>query len=477
MTRFFRIAIFMALILSAKGAFAANWYVLKGATGSNNGTSWSSAWNEMSAINFSTVACGDTIWLGGGSYSTGINLAVTKNCTVGAPLTINRVLSTDAVPTAAAGWNASFDSQVIIPNIFVVGPAAYITINGREWQGGVVGSGGIQVLIPGSSGEGIDASNTGSTGPAIDHITWSYIEIYGPACVTSGTCTGGGIVGVQIMPYCSNQNRTNMLFDHLSVHRTGEAFRGCGWGSSTIQYSLIYDTNNDGEQHEDILYSNPPYENVTWRYNQIFMSPNDGIFFEGTGGDANFQFYGNVFYHSGGEFMVFKQETSGTYGPVFVYNNTFDSDGTFGDYSCPSNCPWLDFSGPMASGSVVENNIFSHVTISSGNAPGGNYNAWSTDVGKADAGANSFTFNAGTLGASSLLVSESPSNPTAANFQLTATGATTFQKGTTLPAPYNMDPLGNTRGANGIWYVGAYQYGSTSSSAPQPPTGLTVSVQ
>jgi hypothetical protein len=453
------------VVLTAIPSFGANYYVRKGATGTNNGSNWTNAWNDMSQINWSSVSCGDTVWLAGGTYTTALNIGVTKNCTASAVINVNRVLGTDSVPVAAAGWSSSYDSQVILPNISVVGPAAYITINGRKWQGSVVGSGGIKVLIPGSSGDGIDASNNGDGGPAIDHITWSYVEVYGPSCVTSGSCTGGGVVGVNVAPYCSTANRTNLLFDHMNVHQTGEAFRGCGWGNSTIQYSLIYDTNNDGQQHEDLLYTNPPYENVTWRYNQIFMSPNDGIFFEGTGGDANFEFYGNVVYHSGGELMVFKSETSGTYGPVYIYNNVFENDGTFGDYQ-PG---WLDFTGPMASGSTVQNNVFENVSAVS-TVPNGDYNAWSTSAGKSDSGSHSFTYNPGALGASTMFISESSGNPIAANFHLTAAGAAAFAKGVTLTAPYNQDADGNTRGTGGVWYIGAYQY---QSAAPAPPTSLT----
>ena len=53
MNKYFRVAILIALTFTAKGTFAAgtNWYVLKGATGANNGTSWTNAWNEMNQIN------------------------------------------------------------------------------------------------------------------------------------------------------------------------------------------------------------------------------------------------------------------------------------------------------------------------------------------------------------------------------------------------------------------------------------------
>lgn len=466
--------VFLLIFAAAPAAFSSNWYVRKGATGSNQGTDWNNAWSEMNKISWSSLACGDTIWLAGGTYTTG--LSGSKSCSSGSVLTFNRVLSTDSVPVAAGGWNPSFDSQVILPNISVPGPAAYVTFSGRQWQSNVEGSGGIQIVIPGTSGDGIDASNTGSSGPAIDHVTWTYVEVYGPACVETENCSGGGVVGVQIMPYCSSANRTNLLFDHTSVHRTGEAFRGCGWDSGIIQYSLIYDTHNDGQQHEDIMYSNPPYQNVTWRYNKIFSSPNDGIFFEGGTGAVNWAFYGNVYYHSGGSLITFKPGSS--YGPVFIYNNVFENDNTFGDYE-PG---WLDFSGSMQAGSVVVNNIFENISPGGdgGTPPGADYNAYSTSIGKGDNGAHSFTYNPGTLGSSTMFVNESTGNPVVADFHLTAAGATTFaNKGKALAAPYNLDADGNVRGADGGWDIGAFEYGGTKAPAPPPaeppapPTNLT----
>jgi hypothetical protein len=452
MRKFLPLTLFL-MMLTAVQAHGANYYVRHGATGSNNGSSWTNAWNDMNQINFSTLACGDTVWIAGGTYTKG--LVGNKSCTSSAVLTFNRVRSTDSVATAAAGWSTSYDSLVVIPNINISGPSAYITINGRIAYG-------IQVLIPGSSGDGIDGgegTGNGSSQP-IDHITFSYIEVYGPACVTSGTCTDGGVVGVNIMPYCQGANRTNMLFDHMSIHRAGEAFRGCGWDSSTIQYSLIYDTHNDGQQHEDILYSNPPYQNVTWRYNKIFMSPNDGIFFEGGTGAVNWAFYGNVIYHSGGELIVFK--TGSNYGPVYIYNNVFENDGTFGDYQ-PG---WLDFTGPMVGGEVA-NNVYENID-NVGKPPSANHNAYSISDAN-DGGTGSFTYSPGTLGASTMFVNESPSNPLAADFHLTAAGVKAFAAGKTLATPYNLDPDGNTRGTGGTWYIGAYQSPST---APAAPTNL-----
>jgi hypothetical protein len=457
MTRLFSFPLMIVLLSTTCQSFGVNHYVRKGATGSNQGTDWANAWNEMSQINFSSLACGDTVWIAGGVYTS--PLKGNKSCTSGNTLSFNRVRSTDTVAISAAGWAPSYDSLVSLPNIEIPGPSAFITISGRI-------SNGMQVLIPGTSGDGIDGgAGTGSgQNQPIDHITFTYIEVYGPACVTNGTCTGGGVIGVNIMPYCNGANRTNLLFDHMSIHRTGEAIRGCGWDSSTVQYSLIYDTNNDGQQHEDILYSNPPYQNVTWRYNRIFQSPNDGLFFEYGPGAVNFAFYGNVVYHSGGWLICFKTATGDTFGPVFIYNNTFENDGSFGDYQ-PG---WLGFSG-MASGSEVANNVFENITSNAESAPpNASHNAYSVS-GSSDGGTGSFIYKPGALGASTMFLSEAPSNPIAADFHVTAAGAAAFGIGKALPPPYDTDPDGTVRGSGGNWTVGAYQ---APGNSPAPPTNL-----
>jgi hypothetical protein len=458
MQKFLSASLVLLLSSFATQAFAADFYVRKGASGTNRGTDWVNAWNELSQIKFSALACGDTVWIAGGTYTS--SLQGNKSCTAEHLLTFARVQSTDSTPAAALGWNPSYDSQVILPYIDIPGPAAYITITGRILNG-------MLVVISGSSGDGIDGGNgTGDgTNQPIDNITFSYIEVYGPPCVTNGSCTNGGVVGVNIMPYCHGANRTHLLFDHMSVHRTGEAFRGCGWDNSTVQYSLIYDTNNDGQQHEDILYSNPPYQNVTWRYNRIFQSPNDGIFFEYGPGAVNFAFYGNVVYHSGGWLMCFKTGSGDTYGPVFIYNNVFENDNTFGDYQ-PG---FLGFSN-MVSGSELANNIFENVSPNSeGPPPNPNHNAY-TLSGASDGGPGSFYYSPGNLGSSTLFVNESPGSPAAADFHLTAKGAATLAFGKTLPAPYNIDPDGNVRGSGGTWTLGAFQ--AAAAQSPAPPTNL-----
>jgi hypothetical protein len=118
----------------------------------------------------------------------------------------------------------------------------------------------------------------------------------------------------------------------------------------------------------------------------------------------------------------------------------------------------------------VANNVFENSSSSAESAPPNpNHNAYSISGGS-DGGTGSFYYNPGKLGASAMFINESPSNPITADFHLTATGVITFAPGKSLPAPYNMDPDGNVRGAGGNWTIGAYQ---TPGNSPSPPTNLT----
>src|SRR6201996_9350723 len=115
--------LFMLLLLTATAqCFGANFYVHKGAAGSNNGSSWTNAWNEMNQINFSSVACGDTIWIAGGTYTT--SLTASKSCTSSAVLTVQSVLPSDTVPTTAAGYTSAVLNQVILQDSSIVINAA-----------------------------------------------------------------------------------------------------------------------------------------------------------------------------------------------------------------------------------------------------------------------------------------------------------------------------------------------------------------
>src|SRR5208337_4546126 len=101
----------MIVLWLAASASAANWYVRPGGAGSKTGADWNNAW-DIGSIGWSSVSGGDTIWIAGGTYTS--QIIPTKSGSSGNYIYLKRVLSTDGVPSAAAGWSSSYVGQVLI---------------------------------------------------------------------------------------------------------------------------------------------------------------------------------------------------------------------------------------------------------------------------------------------------------------------------------------------------------------------------
>ena len=87
---------------------AADKYVRKGATGANNGTDWTNAYNELSQVSYSGLS-GFTLYIAEGTYTTNLpSMNNVDNCT------IRR--ATVATHGTATGWNNAYDGQVTASN-------------------------------------------------------------------------------------------------------------------------------------------------------------------------------------------------------------------------------------------------------------------------------------------------------------------------------------------------------------------------
>lgn len=439
---------FILVLLYTLPAMAANWYVHKGASGAGTGVDWTNAWTDMSSINFTSVACGDTIWIAGGNYTQTIN--ATKVCTAGNVLSINRVLATDAVPVAAAGWSSGFDSTVNIAGPTCDLEGDYITISGRI-AGGIVGT----------TTAGGGNSCIGAASRSISHDTLDHIKFAGPACAPAGNCTTAAY-GVNIAP--GTNTVTCLTVQYSELFNMSETFREANWqgdsGAATcttlIQYNTIHDIFNDGIDHEDIIYDYAFGANgyVVWRYNTIYNSPNDGIFFE-FGGATHFIFYRNVFWASG--FSLITTKPPGTYGPILMYNNVFGSSTG----PCSSNCAYVTDGGSTMTGVVLRNNVFFYVTNSLQGSAGedSDYNAYSyttlNGFGWPSSETHSLTYVPGT---------QNPFvNTATGNFHLNSGISVLSGKGQALTnvsgQTFNVDMDGNTAGAS--WDIGAFNPTST----------------
>src|SRR5262245_4735456 len=99
------------------------WYVQKGANGAGNGSSWTNAWGESNLIDWSCIKAGDTIYIGGGTYSGG--LVIGKSGTAALPISIlTGIRATDG---------AGHDGRVIFLNTGISSTNnAWVTIDGRK---------------------------------------------------------------------------------------------------------------------------------------------------------------------------------------------------------------------------------------------------------------------------------------------------------------------------------------------------------
>jgi hypothetical protein len=207
--------------------------------------------------------------------------------------------------------------------------------------------------------------------------------------------------------------------------------------NSTIEYTKLYDAAaaNSTTWHANVC-ATSGCTNITWRYNEIYNHQVEGIMWI-SGGASNWYIYGNV-WHDGmtGVSRVLEAQ-DGVEGPIYFYNNTISNvtmsvrTANNGTYAAGSqgrnNIYWLS-SGP---GLPSDDYDFSNGALSETHGIGGGPNPFVNYSGK--------------------------------DYHLTATiGAKAPRdKGVALGNPYDLDMDGHTRGADGTWDMGAYEYATS----------------
>ncbi len=445
----------IAFIALTGTANAANWYVRPNASGSANGTNWNNAWS-LGAIG--NISSGDTVWMAGGTYSAW-NFA--GSGTSGNPITFKRATARDAAATSAAGWTASFDSQVVLPPNLSLG--SYITLDGNQWTPpGLPASYGILIKVPGSPANG-NYKGVSTWGQQSD--TLRDIEIAGPGyCATQyetdGVYPGSGT----LISGCKIHDMDTLIHAYQPI------------SNLTIEYSILYnvgsvDWNGAGGPHPDVMYSAGGINGLLFRYNVVANVISEGIFYwneNQPNNGSNMVYFGNLFFQgntvaAGSNFLEYYDHSN--YGTVFLYNNTFVDWYKGNVFTDPSTTRW-------ASGSTVQNNLYYNynddingVTIKY-NGFGGRSTAEGTNA-TVNAAQPFVSYKATTVG--------SPPqgyDPTQyiSGFNLIS-GSWASTGGSALPGPYNVDmngnPLGNVLGA----------FGATGSQVPPAPQNFRVTSQ
>ena len=139
-TRLIYLSVF-SLFLSTV-TYPSNWYVDKNASGSNNGTSWTDAWQSFSAINWNSIDPGDYLYISGGVDSTQYNetLNVGSNGTAENRLTI--IAGKYAPDPTGHSGRVVIDGGGTRTNCINIGNGdSYVTVKGFECREGTRGIG------------------------------------------------------------------------------------------------------------------------------------------------------------------------------------------------------------------------------------------------------------------------------------------------------------------------------------------------
>jgi hypothetical protein len=441
----------LGLLVFADSAHSTDRFVRSSSQGLANGTSWANAWSVANLnANWASVQPGDTIWLAGGNYSGGINF--NKSGSAGNYIYVKRATAGDPAVTGSAGWSPSFDSQVVF------GPSGSTPLN---WSGtsGV----GSYVYVDGRTTNGISCRYDNSanaflgaaawTGGGQNNIVLTNLDLAGPGGASPFFYNGDN----SPLNMRSPSPISYITITHCSVHGGPNLLRSHPNGGNhhiLIEYCRFYDNASSNTDVHANLFYNEQGRDWTIRYNDFSGWQVEGIVLWDVRSGI-YHIYGNVFHDpiqgvASGFWPGSNASGNDPQGTVYLYNNTFVGVSI----TTPQSRSWQF--GP---GSVARNNIYWN-------------SSWAANSTIAD---SDYNFSSGsTPGANSIGSGSNPFVNEAANdFRIAATIGAKFprDKGIALPAPFNTTADGSSRGSDGAFDIGAFEYG-----AGGPATNPVISV-
>lgn len=450
------------LLCLAIAAHSEDLYVTSSGSGASDGSNWSNAFAGFGDVAWGSGAgqlgAGDTLWVAGGSYSTYLTLAGSGSA--GNPIYIKRARSTNSECTSATGWSSGYDATVeisaaygfSIDNSSLIGGGGgrYCVVDGQITNGFKVN------LTDVSGSRGIDIGGYGSF-----NSIFRFIEVAGPS-----TAPGYGFVndvrGFHVSTYDGRANTdrpANLTFEYMTIHGLCAGAYYVHVSNLTNQLNEYHTIETEGsEVHQNLVYIMSS-DNLVFRFNHVHsMGGSVGLFHTDFGSadsvqTTNHWIYGNVFRDSdygSSRFIDVRDSATGT-GPLYIYNNTFVSG-----YGAISIGAALN---PNAE-SYIRNNLlvdFSSYYIS---VPGGSDYVTASDNIETSSYAMFVT-----PGSTNVL--SSPYGWQFVRDLHLVQGSSPINAGSDLGSSFNRDFDANTRGADGTWDVGVFEYQNT--VAPNTP--------
>ncbi len=303
--------------------YGTNHYVDKNASGSNNGSSWSNAWESFSAINWGSISSGDVIYISGGNDSTVYNgtLNIGKSGVNG-----NRIVITKGIDSGHNG-EVVIDGQNSRSNCIDEQGHDYITISNLKMKNW--------------SDVGIDMD--GASEALVSHCRFFHTQ------------------GIEVLKI---RNSSNVIIEYCTSDQTptpnsgsfggnGDFLQAYNGSNYTFRYNHITLRNINADDHCDVFQMYDMVGDV-YAYGNFYQHLDtktnnaQGIYM--TTSNITLYCYNNIAYFPYAKSAIGVNNTSSSYtGHIVAYGNTFyQGEGSVG------NCIWLQYFAP---GNIIKNNI------------------------------------------------------------------------------------------------------------------------
>jgi len=419
---------------------AGMYYVRSGAAGLGNGSDWNNAFTSLPA----TLERGATYYVAGGNYPSYTFNTPQSEATV---VTVKKASPTDH--GTDSGWVAFYGASQAVFTSEINIETGYFVLDGQYRNEGNWFDGdayGFKIQNAGEWQHLVIRDPNGAV--PVPNVTIKYLYIAAMVGQLPPSGQGYRPYAIDTETLSSTIRNVNYVFSRVYVDGSNNPFFVRTLTSPMVEYCASWRTSGSASFHGEVI--NRFFSETGGgiiRYNHIRDAYNGASGFPAGGGTAAIvlseasgaQVYGNLienFYCGDGAIGAAWNNSN-----LKVHNNTFINGG--------ANTPTIRFPAPESGKTGVGNEAYNNLTVNCALVA-------YTGIG---------TFGSNRTENASIFI-----NYAAKDYRLARHTAA----GVVLPAPFNIDLVGNSRGADGVWDVGAYQYGNlnTNPMVSISPTAL-----